>query len=196
MTVDQLWDRTWGRIAGFEMVGIDFITAVNEATEQIFDYLWQRKSDLAKSLFQLKFKAGSSGGMFLSGEFRGFAERPNVADIGALNPLTEADRSDASSWTGDPSHYEIVGSYLFVWPAPETGTVISGVWFKHPDDVAKYSEDLPFDSMLDMAYKAIVVAIADHGIAADLTSILESKVGSLLQVRDYHSPPRTVIKDF
>ena len=196
MTVEQLWERTKGSLAKLDQSGVDFITAVNEATEQIFNYLWKRKSDLAKEPFSLRFRAGSSGGVSLPDEFRGFAERPSIDDVGFLDTFLEVDRERVQSETGDPSYYELIGQNLFVYPTPAKGTIIKGIWFQKPDDVTSFDDDLPFNTVMEAAYTSMVIAIAGHGIDADLTVILDSKVATLLAVRNHHSPPRTQIRDF
>lgn len=213
MTVQELWDRTWGTVQTLEQANIDFITAVNEATEHIFNYLWKRKSSLVTDLFALSYFEpieDAEQNILLDGQdapllavrtlpdnFRGLSERPFVdGQTVPLDPVTEELRIQLVQQTGPPTHYELKVNKLYLWPLPGETTVIRGACFKHPGTVTDYSDDLPFNGALDLAYRNIVLAIVELGVTADLTALLDKDVGEILSVRDYHSPARTVIQDF
>lgn len=213
MTVQELWDRTWGTIQTLEKANIDFITAVNESTEHIFSYLWKRKSELAVDLFALSYFEpieDASQNFLLDGEdspllavrtlpdaFRGLAERPFIqGKTTPLEPVTEELRIKLVQQTGPATHYELKGTKLYLWPLPEESTVVRGSYFKHPGTVAGDEDSLPFSGVFDLAYRSVVLAIVELGVTTDFTALLDKHVGELLPVRDYHSPPRTVIQDF
>lgn len=213
MTVQELWDRTWGAVNTLEKANIDFITAVNEATEHIFTYLWKRKSELAIDLFALSYFEpieDASQNFLLDGtdapllsvrtlpaEFRGLAERPFVnGETNPLEPVTEELRRDLVQATGSPTHYELKGTKLYLWPLPEETTVVRGSYFKHPGTVTLFEENIPFNGIFDLAYRAVVLGVVELGVSMDFTPILDKHVGEILAVRDYHSPPRSVVKDY
>jgi len=198
MTVEQLWDKTWGHLQDLESAEVDFITAVNEATEQLFNYLFQRQSDLVKSSFCEPYQPWDAGGaMLLPDGFFGLAERPYMGEMTVpLEAITEADRQEADGMTGDPRFYELRGATMKITPAPEIGANVYGVWIVKPCDVTAYTENLPLSPMLTTAYKVMLIAMAKSGIAADFGAILDTHVGKLIQKRDCSSPRRTVIRDF
>ena len=213
MTVQELWDRTWGAVNTLEKANIDFLTAVNEATEHIFTYLWKRKSEVVTDLFALSYfepLEDSSQNFLLDGDdapllavrtlpsdFRGLAERPFVnGELDPLEPVTEELRRTLVQQTGSPTHYELKATKLYLWPLPEETTIIRGAYFKHPGTLTAYTEDIPMNGIFDLAYRAIVLAIVELGVSTDLTPLLDKHVGEVLEVRDSHAPPRTVVKDF
>jgi hypothetical protein len=214
MTVEELWDQTWRSISANDMTDFEFIPAVNLTTEKIFTYLWKRKSNLVTDLFAMNYfepMADAAQNFLLDGEaepllavrtlpsaFRGLAERPFIEGASVhLQPITEELRIQLARTTEtDPTHYELKGTKLYIWPLPAKRAVVRGSYFKHPGKVAAYTDDIPFNGTLDLAYMAIVLTLLEAGLAADLTALLDREVGELLEVRDYHTPPRTVIKDF
>ena len=210
MTVQELWDRTWGTIQTLEKANLDFITAVNEATEHIFQYLWKRKSDLSTDLMAISYFEpiedasldGTDSPLLavrtLDANFRGLAERPFVdGESNALQPMTEDIRIAITNQTsGKPTHYELRGNKLYLWPLPEDKTVLRLLYFKHPGVVTGYEDTLPFYAVFDMAYRTIVLAVVELGVSTDLTPILDKHVGEIMPVRDYHSSPRSTIQDF
>lgn len=214
MTVDELWDYTLGSISANDMTDFEFIPSVNLATDKIFNYLWKRKSNLATDLFALSYfepLADAAQNFLMDGQdepllavrtlppaFRGLAERPFIEGaMVPLEPVTENLRIQLARTTEtDPTHYELKGTKLYIWPLPGKRAVVRGSYFKHPGKVNSYADNVPFDGLLDLAYMAIILALLEAGLATDLTALLDREVGELLAVRDYHSPPRTTIKDF
>ena len=214
MTVEELWDNTWRSISANDMTDFEFIPAVNLTTEKIFNYLWKRKSNLVTDLFAMNYfepLTDAAQNFLLDGEsepllavrvlpaaFRGLAERPFIEGaMSPLQPITEDLRIQLARTTEtDPTHYELKGTKLYIWPLPERRAVVRGSYFKHPGKVSAFSDTIPFNGVLDLAYTAIVLTLLESGLAVDLTALLDKEVGELLAVRDYHSAPRTTIKDF
>lgn len=200
MTVEQLWDKTWRIVAGFETAQVEFLDAVNETTEQIFNYLWKRKADLIIKPLSLQAVVVDATGAWLAlpHDLRGLSERPRVAGaLKQLDPALEEDRTRLSVTTGKPTHYELIGGQLYLYPVPDDETItVTGRYFKAPGAVSSFSESLPYEGMFDGTYRTILLAIASSGITPDLTPILDKNIGELLAVRDYHAPTRRRIRDF
>lgn len=199
MTVEQLWDKTWRIIAGLENANVEFLDAVNETTEQIFNYLWKRKSDLIREPMVLRpIYIDQTGAWFhLPSDLRGLCELPRIHGTRIqLEPALEEDRAKLEGVKGEPTHYEILGRKLYVYPQPEDSPVVTGRYFQAPCPADWFDDYLPFNGMFDAAYKTILLAIASQGIATNLEPIVEQHIGQLLEVRDYHHPVRSRVRDF
>lgn len=200
MTVEQLWDKTWRIIAGMEQVNVEFLDAVNETTEQIFNYLWKRKSDLVRAPLVLRsFYIDHTGAWCpLPLDLRGLCEMPRFrGSTRRLEPALEEDRVRLAGTTGEPQYYELMGRKLYLYPEPEDTTkVLTGTYFKAPSMAQGFDDYLPFEGRFDAAYKAILLAISSQGIAINLEPLVEQHIGQLLEVRDYHAPVRSRVRDF
>lgn len=135
------------------------IDSINGAVRYLQLRMADRNSDLVKGTF---VDTGMVQEVALPSDFNGFAGSPTIAGR-RLDPLPP-DVSQMSATDSVPTHYDVVGYAMFLYPEPTTEVTVSAKYWVFPETL-RTSDDIPFDGMFDGLILATAALFAVNGAA-------------------------------
>lgn len=146
-------------------VKVPLIDAANLVLDVIVKRLVVLKSELLLDDLSPLTIVADTATYVLPTDFIAFAERPYLnGSTCLLDPLPPETRAQFTT-TGTPTHYELRGMNIVLYPTPSADTSLKGVYFKNPGVFAAMTSEVPFNGLIDQLLQDAMIRACEEGLA-------------------------------
>ena len=158
-TVADIIEKIEYRVDNAESELNDIVIPWIDSFVQYFSQiLFRYKSDLVEAPFSLTFAIGDDH-KALDSACWGLLEKPWIdGKISKLLPVEDYDQVLRYGTTqGVPERYRLIGQDLYVYPTPDTETIIKGSIYKKPITISSTTDAIPYFGLFDITIVDMVV---------------------------------------